>query len=382
MLTTLKSRLKVCLILIFSLTQVSQAHEHHSYSHDGGRRANNPNWMSILEDSVLLSELSIPGTHESLSFFGGSLVKTQSMALRFQLESGIRVLDVRCAIVGNSFNIYHGNIYQEENFDGVLKTVVDFLKDHPRETILMRVKQEKTDLPGKFEEIFRDTYWNNKAYKDYMWRGQVLNPTLGEMRGKIVVLQDFARWQCPTPEYPSDPVSSIHPQYGICYNSFDIQDEFKVPGLEALYTKWLFVKAHLDLANTGFDTGRNKETKFMNYLSGVGIPLSLGFPHPYFVASGHINPATKSPRKWTGQLDIGNRWRDFPRFNGSIYYEGTNTLTYGAIRTGYYTKRVGIIMTDFPGGGLIERIICINYKKPEPMCKKLPPCTGRMCGRT
>ena len=97
MLSTLKSSLKVSLIsliLILSLTDVPQAHRHHSYSHDGGRQANNPNWMSVLPDNIRLSELSIPGTHESLSFYGGvgvprDILKTQSRALRFQLESGI-----------------------------------------------------------------------------------------------------------------------------------------------------------------------------------------------------------------------------------------------------------------------------------------------------
>src|ERR1700745_3454281 len=118
--STLKSRLKISLarlILIFSLTDASRAHDHHSYVHADGNQVDNPNWMSILPDGIPLSQLSIPGTHQSLSRHSGGItpldaVKTQSMALRFQLESGIRVLDVRCAIVGNSFNIYHGDYYQ------------------------------------------------------------------------------------------------------------------------------------------------------------------------------------------------------------------------------------------------------------------------------
>ena len=348
--------------------------------------ADNPNWMSVLRDDVRLSELSIPGTHQSVSFYGGggvprNLVKTQSMALRFQLESGIRVLDIRCAIAGNSFNIYHGNIYQEENFDGILKTVVAFLKAHPRETVLMRVKEENTDDPGRFEEIFRNTYWNDDKYKAHLWNtweGTPTNPTLGEMRGKIVILQDFARGQCISP--------LPNPRYGICYNTFDNQDEHEVPGTAALYDKWLKVKKQLDRANKGLEKGLNEDTKFMNYLSGVGTKGTLGVPHPYFVVSGHWDPATGADRVST---EKSARWNpnvfpDFPRlpcfsYGRCIFYEGTNTLTYGAIRTGYYTKRVGIIMTDFPGKGLIERIICINYEKTDALCKRLPPCTGPMC---
>ena len=102
MLFTAKLSLKVSLIsliLIFSLTEVSQAHHHHSYAHDIRPQADNPNWMSVLPDSVRLSELSLPGTHETMSLFGTDSVKNQTMTLPLQLESGIRVLDIRCAIV-------------------------------------------------------------------------------------------------------------------------------------------------------------------------------------------------------------------------------------------------------------------------------------------
>ena len=380
MLSTLKSSLKVSLvslILIFSLTAVSRAHRHSSYFREDGKQVDNPDWMSLLPNNVHLSELSIPGTHESLSRHSGGvvpldLVKTQSMALKFQLESGIRALDVRCAIVGRSFNIYHGNIYQKESFDGVLSTVVKFLIDHPSETVLMRVKQERTDQPGTFLEIFRQTYWKNVKYQSYIPKGMSLNPTLREMRGKIVILQDFARWQCETPFSKAE--------FGVCYNSFDIQDQFQVRGNTALYDKWLAVKNQLDRANKGFN---GFDAKFMNYLSGVGVTDTWGVPNPYFVVSGHVNPATGADRERTHLRASTNQWPDFPRLNyrGTeyIYYEGMNTLVYDFIRNGHFTKRVGIIMTDFPGGGLIERIICINYPKTDPLCQRLPPCEGPLC---
>ncbi len=352
--STLKSRLKVSLIsliVIFSLVEASPAHPHESYSHDGGRQTCQTCWMKYLKDDVLLSELSIPGTHETMSFYGGDILQTQSMALHFQLESGIRVLDIRCAVVENGFNIYHGNIYQRANFDDVLKAVVDFLETYPHETVLMRVKEENTSRPERFRENFEKTYWNRDLYKKYMWKGKNPNPTLGEIRGKIVILQDFARKQCDPP--------SPKPDFGICYNSFKIQDEFVLVSNFHLYEKWEWIKAYLALANTG-----DRKTKYMNYLSaGRGA-------FPYFVVSGHSSPATGAPRLWTGEPDTRrtrNQWINFPRLNGNIYYEGTNTLTYGAMRPGgEYTKRVGIIMTDFPGWGLINRIIDLNKDLRKP----------------
>jgi len=374
--SSLKSNLKVSLIsliLIFSLSEVSQAHDHQeSYAHNGRRQGHNPNWMSALPDSVRLSELSIPGTHESMARFGTDHAVCQSMTLRDQLESGIRVLDIRCAYEHvQKFRIHHGFVDQKVYFEYVLDTVVDFLSRNRRETVLMRVKEEYTDGPVRFEETFR-RYWNR--YKDHMWNVPTLaenyqNPTLGEMRGKIVILQDFARWQCNSP--------SSKGEFGLCYPqpgtqhffpNFKIQDAFELRGNDALYDKWLKVKAHLCAANTDVDKPGNKDIIYMNYLSGSGVGTSHRLPFPYFVVSGHWNPATGANRLATTYVAFNNqdRYPDFPRLHSAffgikyIYYEGTNTLTYGGIRTGYYTKRVGIIMTDFPGWGLINRIICLN----------------------
>jgi 1-phosphatidylinositol phosphodiesterase len=113
MLSTLKSSLKasvINLILLLLLVEVSYAHRNPGYSHDGGRQANNPRWMTDLKDNVLLSELSIPGTHDTMSFYGGDAVQTQGMSLPNQLISGIRVLDIRCRNSRNTFPIYHGHV--------------------------------------------------------------------------------------------------------------------------------------------------------------------------------------------------------------------------------------------------------------------------------
>ena len=349
MLSTLKSTLKVSLvslILIFSLTEVSHAHPTPAYSHDGGRQTCQPCWMKYLRDDVLLSELSIPGTHETMSFYGGDAVQCQSMALNFQLQSGIRVLDIRCRHMRNRFKIYHGIVDQTVWFDAVLNMVVDFLTKHPSETVLMRVKEENdsTGSNRPFQETFRVEYW--EKYINHMWLGKSKNPTLGEMRGKIVILQDFDR---------------ENPQFGILHNSFDIQDKFHLRTVADLYDKWIWVKNHLAAANSG-----GRDTTYMNYLSGSGGAF------PYFVVSGHSNRASGAPRLWTGKWASGNedKYPNFPRENCGvrrcISYEGTNILTFGALGTDY-KNRVGIIMTDFPGWGLINRTIDLNerFRKPN-----------------
>ncbi|WP_270341863.1 hypothetical protein [Enterococcus lactis] len=71
-----------------------------SYAHinggDWSARTYNRYWMSELNDNVRLSELSIPGTHNSATgMFSGiasGYVKTQSIDIRKQLDNGIRFL--------------------------------------------------------------------------------------------------------------------------------------------------------------------------------------------------------------------------------------------------------------------------------------------------
>ena len=52
------------------------------------------NWvaMAAIPDDRKLSELSIPGTHDTMAKYGGDVPECQSMTLSQQLASGIRWL--------------------------------------------------------------------------------------------------------------------------------------------------------------------------------------------------------------------------------------------------------------------------------------------------
>src|SRR5262249_36532427 len=103
----------------------------------------------------------------------------------------------------------------------------------------------------------------------------------------------------------------------------------------------------------------NENKLYINYLSGAtGV-------FPYFVASGKSNPATDAPLLSTGETTpMWNNYPDFPRTACvgdacTISFEGTNNLTYNWL-AGVQRKRVGIIMADFPGYGLIQQVIALN----------------------
>uniref|UniRef100_A0A8C3TX80 Phosphatidylinositol-specific phospholipase C X domain-containing protein n=1 Tax=Catharus ustulatus TaxID=91951 RepID=A0A8C3TX80_CATUS len=150
-----------------------------------------PDWMAELPDALPLSRLSIPGTHDSLSLFGGRRLRCQSWGLEAQLAAGIRFLDVRCKLWRGELRIYHLCTFQRASLRGVLRRTLRFLRAHPGEAVLMRIKEELPifSRPGFAAQLQRCLLEEGQGC---VWCREEV-PTLGQVRGKIVVLEALAR---------------------------------------------------------------------------------------------------------------------------------------------------------------------------------------------
>lgn len=184
-------------------------------------------WMSGIADATALQRLTIPGSHDSGARYGGPWTECQNTTIAQQLDSGLRFLDVRCRITGDSFAIHHGASYQNLMFGDVLGACWDFLTAHPSETVLMRVKQEYSEeSDAAFRRIF-DLYLDGKGWRP-LFRIDPALPTLGQARGKVVLLADNGG--LPGVRY-ADPAL------------FDIQDDYmaepfaKYPKIQAQFRK-------------------------------------------------------------------------------------------------------------------------------------------------
>ncbi|WP_145563244.1 phosphatidylinositol-specific phospholipase C [Yersinia aldovae] len=152
------------------------------------------NWISRIDGNKALSEISIPGTHDSASFrtdvFGGMFTQTQSWNIKEQLDNGIRFLDARCRLIDNVFTLHHGPVFLKQQFGDVLNTCLDFLKRHPGEFIILSVKQEHTteNSTKDFASVMYDNYI--KPHKDMFY---LINgiPIIDAIRGKIVLLRRY-----------------------------------------------------------------------------------------------------------------------------------------------------------------------------------------------
>ena len=153
--------------------------------------AGGADWMARVDDDKLLSELSVPGTHNSGAMYEPlpGTAKCQNLTIGGQLEIGVRFLDVRCRHVKDSFDIYHGIVYQKISFQDVVDECVKFLEANPTETIIMSVQQvgRAMDNSRSFVETFK-SYVGQEAER---WCLEDKIPKLGEVRGRIVLFRRF-----------------------------------------------------------------------------------------------------------------------------------------------------------------------------------------------
>ncbi|KAI1784239.1 PLC-like phosphodiesterase [Ganoderma leucocontextum] len=131
-----------------------------------------------------------------MAFYGWPFSQCQSLAtsLGVQLASGIRVIDIRLAVVDGHLIAYHGIWPERTPFQQMLTTVHDFLTSPltSSETVVMSIKQEdfaKTALPY-FSQCVHDEIMGGPGGRD-MWFLENRIPNLGEVRGKVVMLSRF-----------------------------------------------------------------------------------------------------------------------------------------------------------------------------------------------
>ncbi|MFE6973087.1 phosphatidylinositol-specific phospholipase C domain-containing protein [Streptomyces sp. NPDC057682] len=292
-------------------------------------KTHNPDWMRGIGDATPLGWLSVPGTHETLSIRGGDMTYTQqnggpsAETLAGQLQAGIRSIDIRVRVIGGSFTIHHSKVYQDANFADVLRVLADFLRAHPRETVMMHLRAECDNSSGPLSVDCKDDptsttdadrvavfrkYLTEDPNAAYFWGPSVSGdkqaavPTLGDVRGKIV-LERFRN------------VGDASGTYGLTGDSLHIQDDYTVPNLlpGAINDKVDKVVTHLNAANADTDA----QHVYVNYTSG-----SSGAAYPKAVAD-RVNEKVLGPL-------------------GSV------------------ANRTGEVMMDYPGYAMIETIIAAN----------------------
>ncbi len=150
--------------------------------------------MTSLPDNTRISEINLPGTHDSCAFRVQFplLSKCQNKTIKEQLNSGIRFLDIRVEKIREKLKLVHDiadcknpekpreKLYLED----VINDCKCFLRENPTETILLSYKR---DDGANQEETF-DTFFEIYLKNDPFWYTENRIPLLKEVRGKIVFI--------------------------------------------------------------------------------------------------------------------------------------------------------------------------------------------------
>jgi 1-phosphatidylinositol phosphodiesterase len=229
------------------------------------------NWMLPLDSTKLISEVTIPGTHDSGAHQGGAGAECQTMSIEQQLNRGIRYFDIRCRHIQDRFAIYHGAYRQDLLFgNDVLKICLDFLKNNPTEFLVFAIQSASSekDNSRSFEETFR-WYIGEKYQCDANWYLKNEIPSIQDVRGKIILIRRFSAdtilgIDANGSKWNSD-VDSCEFKFSDT-QTLSIQDHNYVTTIFNLRDKWNLIKSQLDKAKNAID----KNTLYLNFSSGSG----------------------------------------------------------------------------------------------------------------
>ncbi|KKF95516.1 1-phosphatidylinositol phosphodiesterase [Ceratocystis platani] len=250
-------------------------------------------WMGTIADDTPLSSLSIPGTHNSMTYsLTSKLKRSQNVPLDKQLAGGISLKDV-------------------------WETMFDFLQNNPSEAIVLRIQKGGIfDSSTTFATAFDNQFYSSVSFVQRSSKfiysegvdGVSTIPTLGKLRGKIFILQDFE----------TDPVG----RHGLPWNSRTVSNYHSKFSFGTMFSdmKWDNIKAH-------FSEPLPKDSNQLRIT--------------YTTASSGVSPVNIAAQNHPG-FGMNRLLGEYLSYNRGDCF--------------------GIIVMDFPGEFLVEKIVELNNK--------------------
>lgn len=342
-------------------------------------------WMGALDDDKLLSNITVPGTHDSCARSNVPFVRTQYLSISQQLALGIRFFDLRLRRHDDGkLYCYHGGmpigLPRGLSFMEVMDEVWQFIspKDGGKatETVLISINNddksaEQKSHPETFYDAVREAVESTLSYKDgaKRWYTAPVTARLGDVRGKAVLLRryrgdpgveptermglDLSEWEDDSPDFRIVTANGVRVR---------LQDKWKYATrcqLDELVTsKQTFVQDMImralgtlkDPDEEDDSASEPEETWFINFCSAVGDPVEHGeVAEAKWIAVG-AHSDMHFFGKWIEGMNV--RIRDYLR-----------KLDDGAGRGG--TKRLGVVNLDYPelpeDSDLVARLIETNF---------------------
>ena len=304
---------------------------------------NTRNWMAYLKDSIPITEINLPGTHDSgTKYIQGSFVgsiggNTQDYTIDKQMNKGIRAFDIRVSydlehavwdgIVGSNWEhltVWHGVFacYRDvlKLNDLKLKDVFDyaseFVKNNPTEVIVLKLQQENNKRGGSdmVKSALKKLRDSKMPYDNFVYVKEADKvPNLGDVRGKVIILDNEGQ--------------ATYTKYE---DHYDVDPDTKS---DYLY-KILNTCCNQDVYGKYSSAYRFREDDYLKNENQIGEPVVK------YVFSSCVDLL----HGWTPSraADKVNPWFD-------KMLDNTDT-----------GKRIGWVMMDFPTDSLISKVIRSN----------------------
>ena len=261
-----------------------------------GKQESGNNWITPLDGSIYVSQMSIPGSHDAATgedmatFIGDLFAQTQEQTLQAQWNLGVRAFDLRPAlydknevIIWGTKNyelwLYHGVTRVDISWATAMNTIKANLASHPGEfaIVLFRHEDESTAFKNTNTTDF-DNYmkaWVN-ANKGWIvnWRPDI---TIDECRGKVILISRFGGswdygcftgWSHDAEGYTTTVRNANSSSIGTMY----VQDYFNPSSHDEKFTS---IKKYLDIAQQFHTSDAMKNHWMLNHVSGyVGSSTS------------------------------------------------------------------------------------------------------------
>lgn len=146
-------------------------------------------WLKNIPDSRKLNTLAFVGTRDPPTFEPSDKNLPRLLPLSDKLTVGIRVFDMGVRRINNDFAMYNSSFSMRAQFKNLVNTIKTFLNDNPKEFIIMIIHAESTAMKSTLSEceILRTKYV--EKYPNLFVENWSLDDTVGQHRGKILLLQ-------------------------------------------------------------------------------------------------------------------------------------------------------------------------------------------------
>lgn len=241
-------------------------------------KADNSSWMASLDPNALITQISIPGTHDSAANAdrcdGAPFCRAQTYGFTNQLKMGVRFFDIRLAYEDGDLRFHHSIYYLNLNFKAVINVVKAHLADNQSEFVIFLIKQEHSDVSA-------DTFWARVSeqigdYPEELFYLKKSVPNVAEAAGKIIIM---ARNKSTYPQgyHVEWTDNTVH------YEGYDsdlryvVEDHYSLATV-GTDTKFAEVAQNFYLAGVCRTCG-NPKTLFITFLSGEGDSVGKGPSH-------------------------------------------------------------------------------------------------------